>query len=347
MLDDWPEAARPRLGGVIRAHGRDAAGYDPAHPPVAVFDWDNTSARGDVGDLAFAYMLDHDLVRWPAAGLDAWGPLTAAARARITASCPSDLAPGAPLPTSGGSPCGVALAEVAIGGEIDGAPAFDPAIGPHYRGSYGMMVRVFAGTSPDEARAIGEATIERALARPVGARRTIGTASFDDFLRLQEPVHRLADRLREAGFDVWIVSASFEPVVEAFAAHAGYDAAHVLGARLETDPSGRYLVTHPYEAAIGPLITFDEGKRFWIRHAIFGMSVEEALGPIGDEDPRPVLAGGDSDTDFAMLESASALGVLFDRGAPRVTCLARSAPDRFVVLPQFVDPLPHDPVECP
>ncbi len=352
MLSGWPDEARARLEALITAHGRGSAGFDPAHPPVAVFDWDNTSARGDVGDLAFAYMLDHDLVPWPEGGLDAWGPLTAAARARIEASCPSALAAGAPLPTSGESPCGVALAQIAIGGEIDGAPSFDPAMGTHYRGSYGMMVRVFASLNAEVATQIGDATIARALAQPVGTRRSIGGAEFDDFLRLQEPVHGLADRLRASGFDVWIVSASFEPIVRVFAAQAGYPADHVIGARLAVGADGIYLPRHPFEETLGPLITFDEGKRFWIRHAIFGMAPEQAIAATLASDPRPVFAGGDSDTDYAMLESASAMRLLFDRGGRRVTCLARREPDTFIVLPQFVDPVPHDPVphdaiECP
>jgi len=346
MLEGWPEEAHTRLEAVITTHGRGSAGFDEAHPPVAVFDWDNTSARGDVGDLAFAYMLDHDLVRWPERGLDAWGSLTAAARARIESACPTGMA-GQPLPTSGESPCAVALAQIVLDGAVDGAPAFEPAMGPRYRGSYGMMVRLFAGLSADAAAEIGRATIERALAQPVGTRRSIGGVEYDDFLRLQEPVRGLADRLRAAGFDVWIVSASFEPLVQVFAARAGFAADHVVGARLALGPDGVYLGTHPFEDTLGPLITFDEGKRFWIRHAIFGMSPERAIAASEASDPRPVLAGGDSDTDYAMLESASAMRVLFDRGAPRVTCLARAQPATFIVLPQFVDPQPHPPISCP
>ena len=59
-------------------------------------------------------------------------------------TCASGQPPGTPLRTRGETACALALAQVAIGGEVDGAPAFEPAIGPHYRGSYGMMVRVFA-----------------------------------------------------------------------------------------------------------------------------------------------------------------------------------------------------------
>ena len=347
MLDGWPEGPRARLEALITAHGRGSATFDAAHPPLAVFDWDNTSARGDVGDLAFAYMLDHDLVRWPDSGLDAWGPLTGAARARILGACPQGLAAGAALPTRGESPCGVALAEIVIEGSVDGVPAFDPAIGPSYRGSYGMMVRAFAGLNAVQVDDVARATIERALAQPIGTRRTIGRATFDDFLRVHEPVHSLADRLRAAGFDVWIVSASFEPIVQRFAEHAGYAADHVIGARLVMGADGTYQGRHPYEETLGPLITFDEGKRFWIRAAIFHMAPEQALAPTAAGEPRPVLAGGDSDTDYAMLNEATGLRVLFDRGSPRVTCLARREHETFVVLPQFIDPVSHGDIVCP
>lgn len=351
MLEAWPDDARTRIEqGIeqgIAAHGRGSAGDDAARPPVAVLDWDNTTARGDIGDLAYAALLDQDLVRWPAEGARAWGALTESAARAIEGACAGHAGPDGRLPTSGESPCGIALAELGLDGSAEGAPAFAPAIGPHYRGSYGMMVRAFAGLSPAEVDALAESTIARALDRPIGARRRIGRAEIDDFVRIQEPVRALVERLRAGGIDVWIVSASFEPVVVAFARRLGIAADHVIGARLERGEDGRYLRTHPYEGALGPLITFDEGKRFWIRHAIFGMPVERALGPTAPSDPRPVIAAGDSDTDHAMLAEASALAILFDRGAPRVTCLARSAPERFVVLPQFVDPRPHAPVVCP
>lgn len=347
MLETWPDDARARIERVIAAHGRGSAGYDAARPPVAVLDWDNTTARGDIGDLAFAALLDEDLVRWPAEGPRAWGALTEDAAQALTIACADRVGTDGRLSTRDEGACRVALGELGLDGSANGAPAFVPAIGPRYRGSYGMMVRAFAGLSPAEVDALAERTITRALDRPVGARRRIGRAEIDDFVRLQEPVRALAGRLRDAGFDVWIVSASFEPVVVAFARRLGIAADHVIGARLERGEDGRALLGHPYEGTLGPLIPFDEGKRFWIRHAIFGMPVERALGPTEPGDPRPVLAAGDSDTDHAMLAEASALAILFDRGAPRVTCLARSAPERFVVLPQFVDPQPHAPVVCP
>ncbi len=311
-----------------------------------MLDWDNTTARGDIGDLVLAALLDRDLVRWPARGARAWGALTDDAAAILERAAADHLLPDGRLRTSD-SPCGIALAELALDGSAAGAPAFEPAVGPYYRASYGMMVRAFEGLSAREVEQLADETVSRGLAQPIGARRTIGRAVLDDFVRIQEPVRALADRLRAEGIDVWIVSASFEPVVASFAARIGIPRERVIGARLLRDRSGVYLGTHPYEDVLGPRITFDEGKRFWIRHEIFGMSVERALGPTDPGDPRPVIAAGDSDTDHAMLAEASRLSILFDRGAPRVTCLARAHPERFVVLPQFVDPRPHPPVTCP
>jgi phosphoserine phosphatase len=160
-------------------------------------------------------------------------------------------------------------------------------------------------------------------------------------------MHALADELRAAGFEVWIVSASFEPVVRVAAALAGFSPDHVIGTRLVMGEDGRYLGEHPYERALGPILTFDEGKRFWIRHVIFRASVETAMQAPTTAADRAVLAAGDSDTDRAMLADAGALAILFDRGAPLVTCLARAEPERFLVAPHFVDPQPPRTVTCP
>ena len=44
-----PEICRA-LNDMIAAHGRFSNGFDATRPPLAVFDWDNTCARGDIGE---------------------------------------------------------------------------------------------------------------------------------------------------------------------------------------------------------------------------------------------------------------------------------------------------------
>ncbi len=341
----WSAPQRERIDSVIARFGRGGPDRDAVVAPVAVFDWDNTSMRGDVGDLALAVMLDQQRVRRPA-DFRAWGPLTDGALALLEAACPG--APDAVLETRRDGACRAAIAQLAIGGALeDGSPAFDPPRTSTYRASYGMLTRLFAGMTEAEATAVGRAAVERGTSAPVGTRLALGGQEIDGFLRLQEPMHALADELRAAGFEVWIVSASFEPVVRVAASLAGFAEDHVIGARLVMGETGRYLGEHPYERAFGPMLTFDVGKRFWIRHAIFGVPVETAMEAPGTRADRAVLAAGDSDTDVVMLADAEALAILFDRGAPLVTCLARAEPERFLALPHFVDPQPPREVRCP
>jgi hypothetical protein len=341
----WSAPQRERIDAVITRFGRGGPDHDPAHPPVAVYDWDNTSMRGDVGDLALLEMLDRDLVRRPA-DFHAWGQLTSGALALLESACPGEA--GAMLSTSSDGPCRSAIAQLAYGDALeDGSPAFDPSRTASYRASYGMMTRIFAGMTEAEATAVGHATVDRGTSAPVGTRTRVGTQEIDGFLRLQEPMHALADELRGAGFEVWIVSASFEPVVRVAAALAGFAPDHVIGTRLVLGDDGRYLAEHPFERTLGPILTFDEGKRFWIRHQIFGAPVEHAMEAPTEAADRPVLAAGDSDTDRSMLVDASALAILFDRGAPLVTCLSRAEPERFLVATHFVDPQPPRAVTCP
>jgi len=55
----WDATVRSALEALIDAHGQDAPGYQPATPPIAVFDWDNTCITGDIGE-AVLRRLDAD-----------------------------------------------------------------------------------------------------------------------------------------------------------------------------------------------------------------------------------------------------------------------------------------------
>ena len=117
-----------------------------------------------------------------------------------------------------------------IGGGRAGLRARDRAA--PYRASYGMMVRAFAGLSREEVDALAERTITRGSHSPSARAGASAAREIDDFVRVQEPMRALAARLRAEGVDVWVVSASFEPIVVAFARRIGIDADHVIGARL-------------------------------------------------------------------------------------------------------------------
>jgi len=64
-LPGWLPENRARLDALLRTRGVTSPGYDPAHRPVATFDWDNTMMWNDIGDLTMAWMLRHDAILQP------------------------------------------------------------------------------------------------------------------------------------------------------------------------------------------------------------------------------------------------------------------------------------------
>src|ERR1700682_1624846 len=48
---------------VVAERGTRSPGYDPTRRPVAVFDWDNTMMKNDLGDATVFWMVRHDLIR--------------------------------------------------------------------------------------------------------------------------------------------------------------------------------------------------------------------------------------------------------------------------------------------
>ncbi len=50
--DDWPKAVADEIDAMVRRYGVDAEAHDPLMPPIAVFDWDDTSMFGDISHEA-------------------------------------------------------------------------------------------------------------------------------------------------------------------------------------------------------------------------------------------------------------------------------------------------------
>lgn len=299
---------------------------------VAVFDWDNTMMRGDIGDLVLAHLVQRGEIE-PLAEVDAYALLTPAGR---------DALEGA---RARGEARDRVIAHVAWRGETpDGAAAFTIPVARFHRATYGFMAQqIGAGRTDDELRAIAADVFREASAAPIGARGEIGGVALERFARLQRPMVELAHALEAAGVEVFFVSASSQPIVEAVAEEAGFSRAQVIGVRLEHEASGR--ATARFEPCgegdvETPVMTWDEGKRCWINRVIFGVPAarqrERQEGPAR----RPVFAAGDSDGDLSMLEDATELRLVLDRRQPRVTRSALADPARWLVQPLFVDPMP-------
>ncbi len=364
LRDDlaWHGDNRAKLNKMVADHGIGSASYKASAPPVAVFDFDNTTIKNDVGDALLFWMVNNDKVLQPQ-GRD-WRQLNPtfsdAAVAALKAACDAQGEPGKPLATSQAN-----AASKACGDEIvavydtdkttTGQPAWTRGADDLSNPSYALAVQLLSGYTADEARAMARAAIDQNLAAPVGAKQRVGNRSVNGYVRRYEQIEDLMRTLRLAGFDVWIVSASPQTSVEAFGAYYGVPADHVIGVRPVVDAGGR--LTPRFQGAgrladgNAELITYRDGKRWWINKVIFGerdatrqMSVTSSL------TDRLVFVAGDSDTDLSMLKDAKVKLVL-NRNKAELMCNAfhnDGGTGQWIVNPMFIEPKPRkeSPYAC-
>lgn len=357
----WHGKNRERLDAMIDMLGRGTAAFDESAPPVAVFDWDNTVIKNDIGDASLFYALRTGQLRQPRERRWQYTSpyLTVDAAQALSTACDGLAAAGEPLPTQ--LPAGQACANEILsayskGKTVAGKAAF---AGWNYRRmepTYAWAAQLLAGLTPQEARSLGAAAMAGGLWAPLGATQQVGSdKSIPAWLRINEPMHDLIATLQRAGFDVWVVSASQQHIVEAAAAHVGIAADHVIGIRnverggaLTADiqgcgdvPDGQNDGGGPASAGSGnSLITYIDGKRCWINKIIYGDRSAQALVKTADVRRRQVFAAGDSDTDLTFLQDATALKLVLNRNKTALMCNAYgNARGHWLINPMFIQPL--------
>jgi phosphoserine phosphatase len=276
------------LDAAIVRHGRGAPGFDPARPPIAVFDWDNTCICNDIGDASFDRMATTLDLRLDAAELEATLPERLGGIERR----------GPMLDLLARGRAGDAAAARAFRAETLALyEDMGPTDGPKAR--YKWVAAMLAGRTEAELEALGDATIEAGLATPVALERVEVPGGRDAVrvwrgLRLYRPMARLVGRLLAAGWDVRVVSASAAPLVRAFARRIGLGPERVIAVRLDPDPAGRLRprVLEPF--------TYMEGKL---------EAIDLFLGR------RPKLVAGDSPGDLAMLRASEDARLVVARSA--------------------------------
>lgn len=244
----WYGDNQARLQQLIDRHGN----CNPHRPgrtkPVAVFDWDNTVVKNDVGDATMFWLLRSGRIRQPAAG--DWSTtsrfLTPAATEALAGACGTLARPGTPLPT--GTPAGAACADEinAVYGTAatrTGAAAFAGWDRRTTEPSYAWLPQLMQGWTAREVRGFAAAARTENLAAPVGATQRVGSGTATGWVRYYDQQKDLVKGLQKAGFDVWISSASPQPVVEVWAQGIGIKADHVIGIRNTTTHDGKFTPT--------------------------------------------------------------------------------------------------------
>ncbi|MCK6512223.1 hypothetical protein L6R29_20020 [Myxococcota bacterium] len=101
-ISGWVRDNATKINDLVKAKGHTSAGYSASARPVALFDWDNTVVKNDIGEATFIWMIRHDKILqppnkdWSQTSAD----LSADAVAALKAACESLADVGKPLPTS-------------------------------------------------------------------------------------------------------------------------------------------------------------------------------------------------------------------------------------------------------
>ena len=282
----WEQDVKVKLTELIQTKGKASQGYDQAAPPLVVFDFDNTSIRGDIGRAFFDWMSVHQKFQftdpiWEAlpddkrAGIrDAWEAVQKLPEAQRAAA--KELQEFRKR---------MHQAYWSLCHEADADKC------------YPWQVRFYAGYTPDEVRAMAAEVFTYELGRKLGSEPI--RAGDDDpkpaitstGIRVHAEIKDLMKVLAQQGFDVWVVTAGPQWVVQAASTHFPIKAEKMIGMRTK-------LVDGKLTTEMEPPPTFRQGKVDAIKQFI---------------GKKPVLVLGDSWTDAEMMEYADH-AILIDRG---------------------------------
>ncbi len=300
------------LASLVEQHGKGSVGYDPARPPVAVFDWDDTMAYNDTSELALDRALRRlelpigdalrKLLPRTIGGRERSGPiLDAFARARA------------------GSPAAAKDFRVEM-------HVLYEDLGKEWGRDrqYRWFSKLFAGSTEPELAKIGEQSIAEACAEPLTTERIASDAGGREIavqrgLRLYRPMADLVTSLHRAGWEVWVVSAGVEPLIRSFATRLGIPAERVVGVRLAAAATTNLLlpaIIDPFPYAAGKV-------------SAIGRFIKR----------RPRLVAGDSSGDVPMLRYASDARLVVARDESSAAVRAARAEGWMLVTPQeMLDP---------
>jgi phosphoserine phosphatase len=333
------------LTGWLDSAGCASASYDPAHPPVALFDWDNTISKNDFGDaITFWMIANAKVLQPPGQDWKATSPfMTTEAATALSAACGTTVAAGQPLPTDTNAACADEMLSIYVDGVTrTGAAAFAGANYRRLEPTYAWTAQIFGGGgyTHEDIQAFALAAIAPQLVAAEGKTQTIGTtAGLNGWLRIYPQIKSLIAATRSRGYDVWIITASPQDVIAAVAPMVGISADHVVGIRSRTDAGGK--LTYGFEGC-GPvaddsdaLIPYIEGKRCWINKVVFGDTSAAAIDRRPDG-ARQVFAAGDSNTDVEFLRDAT-YKLVINRNKKELMCNAyNNAADSWRVNPTFI-----------
>ncbi|WP_420873560.1 haloacid dehalogenase-like hydrolase [Mycobacterium riyadhense] len=341
----WYGDNRDRIDAMIRQLGTcGKTGSVTNGAPLALFDWDNTMVRNDIGNATFFWMVRNSKIRQPAnrdwTTTSAY--LTPRAAAALAAACGELADPGQPLPTGANAGCADELVSVYTNRETrSGATAFGNFNHRRMQPSDAWAAQLLAGWSETEVTGFAAAARQENLDAPEKAEQTVGTSHQIGWVRYYAQMRDLVATLQANGFDVRVVSASAEPIVRLWAADVGIAADRVMGVRTVYD--GDVLTARLATCGGEPSIPYNEGKRCRVNEQVFGVPDAAAFQQL-PQGRRQAFGAGDSDGDVTFISDATALRLVLNRNQIELMCRAYANSDgRWLVNPTFIQALPMSP----
>lgn len=319
---NWDSFNRNQINKIIAQYGKNSPNYDAKNPPYAVFDWDNTSVFLDIQEALMIYQIEHlnfkmtpktfnEVIRKniphdnfvSAFNNEEGKPVNIDLIAQdITNNYKwiydnYDQMKGK-LPLSKIKESNQYKEFSTKLRYLYGAigESFDVSI------AYPWVTYLFSGLTEQDIAKMTSATVEWQTTQPitkvtwespaVASKAGKVSVNWNNGLRLVPEMQDLYTKLRDAGFDVWICSASFIDVIKEVSSNPkfGYNNPkdHVIAMELERDAKGviQPIYRKGYTQTQGP------GKTVEIKRLI--ASKYQGKGP--------VLVAGDSEGDQNMTQ---------------------------------------------
>ncbi|XGU19668.1 HAD-IB family phosphatase [Rhodococcus sp. 3Y1] len=319
-----------------------AAGDVDDGAPLALFDWDNTVVKNDIGSATAFWMIKNNKVLQPAGG--DWATtsrfMTPAGAAALSAACGSETAPGQPLATSTDLDCADEIVAVLERRLATGRPHSTVTItAGQSRIRVGRAVDGRAHRGRDHRVRSRSPCRESRCCRRIRSDRRYD--EVDGSVRYYAQIEDLVKSLGAHGFDVRIISASAEPVVRVWAEQLGLDADHVMGVRPIVEGgvlTGRLRGCGGVADGDDSVIPYIDGKRCQVNEVVYGVQGPTAFEQLA-ADRRQVFAAGDSVTDVTFLGDATGARLVINRNNPELMCNAYDNSDgKWLVNPMFIEP---------
>lgn len=269
----WDKFNKSQLEKLIAVYGKGSPNYNPAKPPYAVFDWDNTMVFLDIQEATLIYQLQNLKFNMTPAQMDK------ALRMNVpSVNFKPDFnnAAGQPLnidlvvPDAVESYTWIYNNYAGLNGKL---PLDEVKKNPHYTNfvtkvrylyeaigdtfdvsvAYPWVLYLFTGLNEQQVRQLTADTVEWQMRQPIEkvtwtspeslpGKAGVVSVSWKNGLRLIPEMQDLFHAFRAAGIDVWICTASFVDVVKEISSNPkfGYNNPdnRVVGMELERDKAG-------------------------------------------------------------------------------------------------------------